>query len=144
MAISYKKKKVKLRRRLAHCLHVQNRCWRHAHCHILCLAQFLILQNAQYFYANTQTYSMSTQYLLCNTCIYLRSLKADFYVCVCVCVWCLGRELSIKITEYVIHIYLRFSTLDIASYTHVLFCHTLRIHTISLKKAYVFCSRILR
>ena len=37
-------------------------------------------------------------------------------------------------TEYALYISHRFSTLDIDSYTHVLLCHTIRVHTISLKK----------
>ena len=42
-------------------------------CQTLCLEKFLILQNVQYFHANTQTYSISTQYLLCNICYIILS-----------------------------------------------------------------------
>ena len=75
------KSSAKLRRWSAHCLQVQNRCWRHAHCQALCLAKFLFLQNVQYFYANTQTYSISTQYLLCNICYIILSLKTNKKIC---------------------------------------------------------------
>ena len=58
------------------------------------------------------------------------------------CVWCLGRKLCIKINKYVLHISQRFSTPNIASYTHPFMSHHTYTHDIFEKIMWV-CPRVL-